>query len=77
MCKAKKVSLIAVEPQYSKAQAEALQATLKREGIEVRIVTLDPLETADIPDGRRFNPDPAYYFKTMRQNIATLVKALP
>jgi zinc transport system substrate-binding protein len=69
--------VIAVEPQYSKAQAEALQRTLKDDGIHVVIVTLDPLETAEIPPGKKFNPDPDYYLKEMRKNIDTLAKALP
>jgi zinc transport system substrate-binding protein len=69
--------VIAVEPQYSRAQADALQTTLKQDGIDVEIVTLDPLETADIPSGKMFNPDPGYYLKKMRENIDTLSKALP
>lgn len=69
--------VIAVEPQYSNAQAEALQASLKKDGIHVEIVMLDPLETADIASTSKFNPDPGYYFKKMRENIDTLAKALP
>ena len=68
--------VIAVEPQYPKARAEAIQSNLKYEGIEVKIVTLDPLETAE-PLAKSFNPDPGYYLKKMRENIDTLAKALP
>ena len=77
LCKDKKIALIAVEPQYSRMQAESLQANLKRDGVEVKIVSLDPLETAPIPAGKKFNPDPTYYLQKMRENIDTLAKALP
>ena len=77
LCQEKKVALIAVEPQYSKAQAETLQATLKGKGIEVQIISLDPLETAPIAKTGKHNPDPAYYLQKMRENIDTLAKALP
>lgn len=77
VCKEEKVSIIAVEPQYSEAQAKELQSSLKKGGIEAKIVTLDPLETATIPEGRKFNPEPDFYLKKMRENIAAIVKALP
>ena len=76
ICKDQKVAVIAVEPQYSRVQAEALQRNLNEDGIDVKIVTLDPLETAPIPEGKR-NPDPGYYLKSMRENIETLARALP
>jgi ABC-type Zn uptake system ZnuABC Zn-binding protein ZnuA len=76
LCKEKKAALIAVEPQYSKTQAELLQETLKKAGVDAKIVTIDPLETAEIAEGSR-NPDPGYYLKTMRKNIDTIVEALP
>ncbi len=75
-CKEKNVSVIAVEPQYSQAQAEALRDTLRtRDKLEVAIVTLDPLETAEVAAGKH-NPDPTHYLKLMRKNIDTLAKAL-
>jgi zinc transport system substrate-binding protein len=77
LCQEKKVALIAVEPQYSTSQAETLQATLKGKGLDVKIVTLDPLETAPLAEGSKVNPDPGYYLKKMRANIDTLAKALP
>ena len=43
--------VIAIEPQYPPTQAEALRAALERHNIHVKIVTLDPLETADIAKG--------------------------
>lgn len=75
LCKEKHVTVIAVEPQYSTKQAETLRDTLKRAGVDVQIVMLDPLETADLPAGKK-NPDPEYYLKKMRENIDTLAKAL-
>lgn len=76
LCKEKKVSVIAVEPQYSPAQAQSLRDTLKKsDNLDVAIVVLDPLETADMT-GRKHNPDPQYYLKKMRENIDTLAKAL-
>ena len=73
----KDVKLFAVEPQYSRSQAETLQKSLQRDKIDVRIVVIDPLETAPIPDGKMFNPDPGYYLQKMRENIDTLAEALP
>jgi ABC-type Zn uptake system ZnuABC Zn-binding protein ZnuA len=67
--------VIAVEPQYSHNQAEALKADLARDKVNVEIISLDPLETADRQDGK-FNPDPGYYIKKMRENIDTLAGAL-
>ncbi len=76
LCKEEGVAVIAIEPQYSKRQAEILKTSLKREGIAIQIITLDPLETADVVAGTP-NPDPKYYLKKMRENIDTLAKALP
>jgi ABC-type Zn uptake system ZnuABC Zn-binding protein ZnuA len=76
-CRDEKVAVIAVEPQYSRAQAEALQATLKRDKVDIQIVTLDPLETTDLQAGKKHNPDPKYYLRKMKENIDTLAKALP
>ncbi len=75
LVKEKKVRIIAVEPQYSRAQAEALQASLKRDNIDIRIVTIDPLETAPIATNS-VNPDPAFFLNKMRENIDALAKAL-
>ncbi len=76
-CKKGDVRVIAVEPQYSQAQAETLQRTLKKAGIDARIITLDTLETAEAGKDQKFNPDPEYYLKRMKENIDTLAKALP
>jgi zinc transport system substrate-binding protein len=77
LCKKHDVKVIAVEPQYSRAAAESLQRSLKANKLEVQIVELDPLETSPVPTGKKHNPDPGYYLKKMRENIAALAKALP
>ena len=76
LCKEKKVTLIAIEPQYLGTQAESLQATLKKDGVDVQIITVDPLETVKL-EGNRSNPDPAYYLTKMKENIDAIVKAAP
>jgi zinc transport system substrate-binding protein len=76
ICREKNVKVIAKEPQYSDRQVASLQQSLKREGIDVKVITLDPLETAELAPGS-LNPDPSYYLKKMRENIETLAKALP
>jgi zinc transport system substrate-binding protein len=70
LCKEKGVRVIAVEPQYSKESAEALQKQLRRDGIELEIVEVDPLETA------RGELGPDFYVTKMRENISKLAKAL-
>lgn len=76
LCKTDKIALIAIERQYSRAPAEALRNNLKRDGIDIQIVEIDPLETAPRVNGK-FNPEPGYYLEKMRENIDTLAKALP
>jgi ABC-type Zn uptake system ZnuABC Zn-binding protein ZnuA len=77
LCEKEKVKVFAVEPQYSAKQAEVLQNTLKKKHLEVRIVQIDPLETATIPEGSWMNPDPSFYLQMMRHNIDMLARALP
>ena len=69
-------TVIAAEPQYSKAGAEVLQKHLKTAGLSVTLAEVDPLETAPVA-GKDGNPDPTYYMKRMKQNIDDLAKALP
>lgn len=78
LCKTKDVRVIAIEPQYSAAQAENIRDAVKRHGIDIKIVTFDPIETAPI-SGKHGpgNPDPDYYLTKMRENIDNLAKALP
>lgn len=71
VCKTKDVRLIAIEPQYRRDAAEALRAALKRQGHDVTIVEVDPMETAPRAD---LTPD--YYFTVMRRNLDNLAKAM-
>ncbi|MFO0967764.1 MAG: metal ABC transporter substrate-binding protein [Gemmataceae bacterium] len=72
-CKAKNVRVICVEPQYSKGAAETLQTSLKKDGIDLKLVEFDPMET--FPPGKA--PDAAHYIERMRKNIQDLAKDLP
>ena len=72
LCKNEGVRVIAVEPQYPDAMAKNLQAELGRAGVQVKIITLDPIET--VP---RDKLTPDLYSKKMRENIDTLAQALP
>lgn len=74
-CKKKNVSVIAVEPQYSRGQADSLARVLRAKGLDVQVVTVDPIETADPrADG---NPDPNLYIERMKANIDALARAFP
>lgn len=75
LCKEKNIRVIAKEPQYSGKVPELIRDSLKRHGIELTIVEIDPLETAQATNNG--NPDPEFYLKKMRENIDTLAKALP
>ena len=72
-CKHHKVKVIAVEPQYSgKTAAARLVEQLKHDGVEgVRLVEIDPLETANPAD---LSAD--WYEAKMRANIDALAAAL-
>jgi zinc transport system substrate-binding protein len=76
ICKEQGVTIIAVEPQYSKGPAEALKSQLGNKGVAIQLVEVDPLETAPAADNKA-DPDPAYYMKRMYDNIDNLAKALP
>jgi zinc transport system substrate-binding protein len=74
VCKAKKVSVIAVEPQYSDAQAKRLVSALAKD-VTIKLALVDPMETA--PPVSRGNPDPNFYLDRMKANIDALAKAFP
>jgi ABC-type Zn uptake system ZnuABC Zn-binding protein ZnuA len=69
---ARKVRVIAVEPQYTgQTAAKRIVEELKRKGVDAVTVELDPLETA--------NPDeltPDWYVRKMRENLDRLTGAL-
>ncbi|MCI0641541.1 MAG: metal ABC transporter substrate-binding protein [Gemmataceae bacterium] len=75
-CKEKGVGAICIEPQYPKNSAEVVQAQLKKQGLDVQLVEVDPLETAPAATGNS-NPDPRHYLERMYRNIDNLAKALP
>ncbi len=72
-CKAYKVRVIAVEPQYSgQSSAQRILEELKRQGVEDPVlVEIDPLETAQDVD---LNAD--WYEAKMRQNLSNLAGAM-
>jgi ABC-type Zn uptake system ZnuABC Zn-binding protein ZnuA len=72
VCKKEGVRVIAVEPQYSQGSAERLKKELNNRGIKgVKIITIDPLETAQ----GKLEAD--FYVRKMRENLDALKKALP
>jgi ABC-type Zn uptake system ZnuABC Zn-binding protein ZnuA len=71
VCRDEGVEVIAVEPQYSRAAAETLQRELKAMDVTVRIVEIDPMETADAKD-----LDEGYYVRVVKQNLDALAKHL-
>ena len=70
-CKEEKIHVIATEPQYEEKEAETLKTELKKKGVEVELIVIDPLETADPKD-----LDADWYERKMRQNLDTLVEKL-
>jgi ABC-type Zn uptake system ZnuABC Zn-binding protein ZnuA len=72
LCVEKKVTLIAVEPQYgANTSAKAIQEELRRKGLEVSLVEIDPLETAVAAA-----LTPEWYEKKMRTNLEALRDAM-
>jgi len=72
LCKEKDVRVIAVEPQFQNTAAEVLRSHLKGKGIEVELVTVDPMETVMPAE-----LDAGYYVRTMRKNVKNLAEKLP
>lgn len=72
LMKEKEVRVIATEPQYPHKLAEILKANLEKKKLAVKLVEIDPLETAPAEA-----LDAGYYLKKMRENITNLAKALP
>jgi ABC-type Zn uptake system ZnuABC Zn-binding protein ZnuA len=66
------VHVIATEPQYPHKAAEILKSKLRNLKADVKLVEIDPLETAPVKE-----LDAAYYLKKMRENVTNLAKALP
>jgi ABC-type Zn uptake system ZnuABC Zn-binding protein ZnuA len=71
-CQKDGVRVIGVEPQYSRGGAETLRKELQGRNVDIKIVTLDPIETASDDELR-----PGLYVERMRANLKTLADALP
>ena len=72
ICLAKKVRVIAVEPQFSaNTSAKSLLSSLKSAGIDAVMVEVDPIETADAAALK-----PGLWQAVMRRNIDKLAEAL-
>jgi ABC-type Zn uptake system ZnuABC Zn-binding protein ZnuA len=72
LCVKEGVHLIAVEPQYPANMAQTLRSALKGKVDPVRLVTIDPLETAEPQE-----LDAGWYERKMAENIANLAEAVP
>jgi ABC-type Zn uptake system ZnuABC Zn-binding protein ZnuA len=74
LCKDQDVRVIAVEPQYpTTTSAKTLRDNLQSRGFSVKMVEVDPLETAE-PSQLE---EPRWYENKMRTNIEELARALP
>jgi ABC-type Zn uptake system ZnuABC Zn-binding protein ZnuA len=76
-CKTSHVRILAVEPQYPQGSSADI---LKKEVKDIKLVEVDPLETADAADLREDQKElksADWYETKMRQNVATLAKSLP
>jgi len=71
-CVAKKVRVIATEPQYPRSTAETLAKSLSPSPL---IIALDTLETAEQRPGAAYQLDPDWYVKRMEENLARLLAA--
>lgn len=72
LCLEKKPALIAVEPQYPKtSSARLLQDELKKKGLSIPLVEIDPLETCSAGE---LSAD--WFLKKLVQNLETLEKHL-
>jgi ABC-type Zn uptake system ZnuABC Zn-binding protein ZnuA len=73
--KEKPIGAITVEPQYPKSSSAAVvQQSLKREKIDIPLVEVDPLETAEVAELRKEGA--GWYEARMRENVKALAAAL-
>jgi zinc transport system substrate-binding protein len=72
LCEKYDIRVIAIEPQFKRDKAEALQQAQQSKGRKMVIITIDPMETA-VPDQL---VDGEYYLRTMRSNLENLAKNL-
>lgn len=71
--KKKSVKVIGVEPQYPRGVAENLAREIDPKN--VRIIDLDPIETAPSLPGQPYETNPNHYFEKLEQNLKNLKKA--
>src|SRR5262249_33349045 len=70
------VAAIAVEPQYPKSTAaKAVQKELQAKGLNIPLVEIDPMETAEAADLEKEGA--GWYEARMRKNLEALAKTLP
>jgi ABC-type Zn uptake system ZnuABC Zn-binding protein ZnuA len=67
----KGIRAIGIEPQYPDQAAKNIARAL---GGDVRIITLDPLETGPPAEGRSFYVEKDWYVKRMERNIEELLR---
>ena len=73
-CKKAGIKTIIVEPQYPKTTAaQWLLNELKKDGIDARLIEIDPMETCEDPAG----PDGEWYVRVLKANLDRLVEGLP
>ena len=73
----KNVRLIGIEPQYMQFRNVADQLARAIGAEKVRIVELDPIETAPLLEGQSYRLDKEWYFRRMESNLANLRQAFP
>jgi zinc transport system substrate-binding protein len=74
--KEKPVAAIAVEPQYPKStSAKVVQKDLQAKGLNIPLVEIDPMETAEAADLEKEGA--GWYEARMRKNLEALTKTLP
>jgi ABC-type Zn uptake system ZnuABC Zn-binding protein ZnuA len=72
----KPIGAITVEPQYpTTTSAAKVQAELRRKGINVQLVEIDPLETAEVAELKKERGD--WYETRMHKNLKALASTLP
>ncbi|MDW7994331.1 MAG: metal ABC transporter substrate-binding protein [Gemmatales bacterium] len=73
LCQERNVRALAYEPGSSPALLERLQESLKK---KLPLIELDPVETAEPYEGRRFYVSADWYFRRMEINMQRLREAL-
>lgn len=71
LCQEKKIKYIATEPQYPESAAKILKNQLADKKVEVRLIQIDPLETASTP-----LVSANWYLEQMKKNLEVLKENL-